>query len=50
MSSSLVMRHAPEFSISAYDPKSGSYTTVSSDDYRGKWTVICFYPADFTFV
>jgi len=50
MSSSLVMRQAPEFNISAYDPKTGSYTTVSSDDYKGKWTVICFYPADFTFV
>jgi peroxiredoxin Q/BCP len=19
-------------------------------DYRGKWVVLCFYPADFTFV
>ena len=23
---------------------------VSSEDYKGKWSVVCFYPADFTFV
>ncbi|MDO6749846.1 redoxin domain-containing protein, partial [Gilvimarinus sp. 1_MG-2023] len=26
------------------------YTTVSSEDFKGKWVVVCFYPADFTFV
>jgi peroxiredoxin (alkyl hydroperoxide reductase subunit C) len=36
--------------MSAYDAKTGHYTTVSSEDYAGKWTVVCFYPADFTFV
>ena len=50
MSSTLVMQKAPEFSMEAYDAKSGHYTTVSSDDYKGKWHVVCFYPADFTFV
>ncbi len=50
MSSSLVMRKAPEFTMEAYDAKSGHYTTVQSDDYKGKWHVVCFYPADFTFV
>jgi peroxiredoxin (alkyl hydroperoxide reductase subunit C) len=24
--------------------------TISLDDYRGKWVVLLFYPADFTFV
>ena len=50
MSSSLVLRKAPEFKMDAYNAKSGHYETVSSEDYKGKWTVVCFYPADFTFV
>ena len=50
MSSTLVMRKAPDFIMEAYDAKSGHYTTVKSDDYKGKWHVVCFYPADFTFV
>jgi len=50
MSSSLVLRKAPEFKMDAYDSKTGHYITVNSEDYRGKWTVVCFYPADFTFV
>ncbi len=50
MSSSLVLKKAPEFKMEAYDAKSGHYTTVSSNDYKGKWHVVCFYPADFTFV
>ncbi|MGE0050733.1 MAG: peroxiredoxin [Arcobacter sp.] len=50
MSSSLVLRRVPEFKMDAYDSKTGHYTTVSSEDYKGKWHVVCFYPADFTFV
>lgn len=50
MSSTMVRREMPEFSMEAYDAKTGHYTTVSSTDYKGKWTVVCFYPADFTFV
>ena len=50
MSSTLVMQKAPKFSMEAYDAKSGHYTTVNSTDYEGKWHVVCFYPADFTFV
>jgi peroxiredoxin (alkyl hydroperoxide reductase subunit C) len=50
MSSTMVRRQMPEFTMDAYDAKTGHYKTVSSEDYKGKWTVICFYPADFTFV
>ncbi|MGE3299648.1 MAG: redoxin domain-containing protein, partial [Arcobacter sp.] len=50
MSSSLVLRKVPEFKMDAYDSKTGHYVTVSSEDYKGKWHVVCFYPADFTFV
>jgi len=50
MSSSMVRDIMPEFKMAAYDAKTGHYVTVSSDDYKGKWVAICFYPADFTFV
>ena len=50
MASSLVLRKAPEFKMDAYNAKTGHYQTVASEDYKGKWTVVCFYPADFTFV
>jgi len=46
----LVLKQMPEFKAEAYNAESGHYTEVSSDDYKGKWTVVCFYPADFTFV
>lgn len=50
MSSSMVRQEIPEFTMDAYDAKTGHFTTVSSEDYKGKWVVVCFYPADFTFV
>ncbi|HHX67973.1 MAG: alkyl hydroperoxide reductase subunit C [Miniphocaeibacter sp.] len=37
-----------EFKVPAY--KDGALTTVSSDDLKGKWSVLFFYPGDFTFV
>jgi len=46
----LVLRQMPEFKAEAYDAKTGHYVEVSNDDYKGHWTIICFYPADFTFV
>ncbi len=50
MSSTMVRREMPTFTMDAYDAKTGHFTTVSSNDYKGKWSVVCFYPADFTFV
>jgi peroxiredoxin (alkyl hydroperoxide reductase subunit C) len=50
MGSTLVNRKMPEFKVEAYNAASGHYTEVSNKDYEGKWTVVCFYPADFTFV
>ncbi len=46
----LVLQPMPEFKMEAYDAAAGNYKEVSSEDYKGKWSVICFYPADFTFV
>lgn len=41
---------APVFKAPYYDPKTGSDNVISSDDLKGKWYVLFFYPADFTFV
>ncbi len=41
---------APDFEANAYDPKTGELKTVKLSDYRGKWVILFFYPADFTFV
>jgi alkyl hydroperoxide reductase subunit AhpC len=41
---------APGFDLPAYDPIKDDETHISSEDTRGKWTVLFFYPADFTFV
>ncbi len=47
---SLVGKEIIEFSAQAYDPVKEEFVTVSSEDLKGKWTVVAFYPADFTFV
>jgi peroxiredoxin (alkyl hydroperoxide reductase subunit C) len=46
----LVLKEMPEFKMEAYNAETGHYTEVSSEDLKGKWAVVCFYPADFTFV
>lgn len=47
---SLVGKEIIEFSANAYNPINEEFVTVSSEDFKGKWNVLCFYPADFTFV
>ncbi|MCV6607128.1 MAG: peroxiredoxin [Campylobacterales bacterium] len=47
---SMVLQKMPEFTMKGYDAKSGHYVDISSEDYNGVWAVVCFYPADFTFV
>jgi len=40
---------APDFShVPAYH--AGDFTTVSLADFKGSWTVLFFYPRDFTFI
>ena len=46
----IVGQKAPDFTLQAYDPVHDTYTTVSLDNYKGKFLVLCFYPGDFTFV
>lgn len=39
---------APEFELQAYHNE--EFKKVKLSDYKGKWVVLFFYPADFTFV
>lgn len=41
---------APLFELPAYDPATDDETTVSLASLKGQWTVLFYYPADFTFV
>jgi alkyl hydroperoxide reductase subunit AhpC len=47
-----VGQKVPSFEIETYDPVKGDFGTVSLDAIKaaGKWTILFFYPADFTFV
>ncbi|QWK19352.1 MAG: redoxin domain-containing protein [Hydrogenobacter thermophilus] len=46
----MVGKKVPNFELEVYDPKKGGFGKVSLQDMRGKWVVLFFYPADFTFV
>ena len=48
MSNLQVLKPAPSFKAQAL--KGREFVTISSDDLRGKWVVLAFYPLDFTFV
>ena len=41
---------APDFDEEAYFPEKDEIRRIRLSDYRGKWIVLFFYPADFTFV
>jgi len=43
-----VGRVAPDFAAVAFHK--GTAKEVKLADYRGKWVMLCFYPADFTCV
>jgi peroxiredoxin (alkyl hydroperoxide reductase subunit C) len=43
-----VGKEAPDFKGAAYD--NGSIRDIALQDYRGRWVVLFFYPADFTCV
>ena len=45
---SLINTEIKPFKATAYH--NGKFVPVSSDDLKGKWSVVFFYPADFTFV
>ena len=43
-----VGKPAPDFTAPTY--QNGTFASVKLSDYLGKWTMLCFYPGDFTFV
>lgn len=45
---SLIGKEVLPFKASAYH--NGKFIEVSEENFKGKWSVVCFYPADFTFV
>ncbi|GAB3256370.1 alkyl hydroperoxide reductase subunit C [Kineosporia babensis] len=45
---SLINSVVKPFSVNAY--QQGKFLTVTDEDLKGKWSVIVFYPGDFTFV
>jgi peroxiredoxin len=45
---SLINTEVKPFTAQAY--KEGKFVSVSEADLKGKWSVVFFYPADFTFV
>ncbi len=45
---SLIGKEIEEFTAKAFHQ--GEFIDVSSENFKGKWSVVCFYPADFTFV
>ncbi len=45
---SLINTEVKPFTAQAY--KDGKFVAVSDTDLKGKWSVVFFYPADFTFV
>ena len=44
----LIGKPIPEFTADVFH--NIEFTTVSSEDVKGKWSIFLFYPADFTFV
>jgi peroxiredoxin (alkyl hydroperoxide reductase subunit C) len=47
-----VGQHVPAFEIETYEPTKEDFGTISLEKLKseGKWTILFFYPADFTFV
>ncbi|GAE92311.1 alkyl hydroperoxide reductase protein C [Gracilibacillus boraciitolerans JCM 21714] len=45
---SLIGKEVLPFQASAF--RQGEFVDVTEETFRGKWSIVCFYPADFTFV
>lgn len=45
---SLIGTEVKPFKASAY--QTGKFIEVTEENLKGQWSVVCFYPADFTFV
>ncbi|MCC3359032.1 alkyl hydroperoxide reductase subunit C [Bacillus sp. REN16] len=47
---SLIGKEILPFTAQAYNAGNGDFVEVSAENLKGQWSIICFYPADFTFV
>lgn len=47
---SLVGKEIEPFKAEAYHAGKDEFITVTDEDLKGKWSIVVFYPADFTFV
>ncbi|EJW18601.1 alkyl hydroperoxide reductase subunit C [Paenibacillus alvei] len=45
---SLIGKEVLPFKANAF--QKGKFLEVTEENFKGKWSVVCFYPADFTFV
>ncbi|MCR8642898.1 alkyl hydroperoxide reductase subunit C [Paenibacillus sp. N1-5-1-14] len=45
---SLIGKEILPFQANAF--QDGKFIEVSNENFKGKWSIVCFYPADFTFV
>ena len=45
-------KKVPEFTLETFEPEAGGFGEIGSEELKrhGKWTILFFYPADFTFV
>ena len=42
----------PDFTLTTFDPKTGDFGSfnLAESQKQGRWALLFFYPADFTFV
>lgn len=45
---SLIGKEVQPFKAQAF--RNGEFVEVTEENFKGKWSVVCFYPADFTFI
>ena len=43
-----INKEAPKFSAEVF--QNNEFKKINLDDYKGKWVILFFYPADFTFI
>lgn len=48
----MVGQMVPDFKLETYEPSKGYFGEISIETQKSekKWTILFFYPADFTFV
>jgi len=47
---SLIGKTIEPFKADAYNPNNGDFIEVTDENLKGQWSIVCFYPADFSFV